>query len=75
MTKDALTVPLLKAADVAKLLGVCESTVYEWSEIDYIPHFRLGPGDKKQCVRFDKEDVLQWIKERKSAGRLRRVPA
>jgi excisionase family DNA binding protein len=58
--------PLLSIEDVAKLLNVRVSWVYERTRqrsIERIPGFRLG-----KYWRFREEDVLQWI-ERQGVGR------
>ena len=73
MAKDGLE-PLLKAEDIAKVLNVRVSTVYEWVRMDYIPHVRLGTGKKKPCVRFLRAAVEQWLQERAARGRTTRVP-
>ena len=66
---------LLRVEEVADLLNVRVSTVYEWARMNYIPHVRLGVGDKKPCIRFDTEEISRWLSEKKTAGRMRRVPA
>jgi excisionase family DNA binding protein len=56
---------LLKAAEVAKMLQVQESTIYKWVHYGYIPHVKLG-----SALRFDKNSLLRWLKgkERKGQG-------
>jgi excisionase family DNA binding protein len=46
-----LTVP-----DVASILSVKESTVYQWAKSGEIPHYRLG-----RIVRFKRKDLEVWI--------------
>ena len=65
---------LLKVADVAAMLNVQPSTVYEWVRMDYIPHIRLGTGKEKPCIRFDAQEVLEWLNARKNEGRTSRLP-
>jgi excisionase family DNA binding protein len=65
---------LLKAEQVAELLNVRVSTVYEWVRMDYIPHIRLGTGAKKPCVRFSSTAIDEWLLEKGRKGRLVRVP-
>ena len=74
MTRPIQTTPLLRADDVADLLSVRTSTIYEWVRMDYIPHIRLGTGKKKPCVRFDLDEIKRWLDERKVQGRTSRVP-
>jgi len=35
---------LLKVEDVCELLQVRRSTVYEWTHIGYIPHYKFPKG-------------------------------
>ena len=65
---------LLKAEEVAELLNVQPSTVYEWTRTGYIPHLRLGIGKKRPCVRFKQSAIASWLQERECPGRRRRVP-
>jgi excisionase family DNA binding protein len=58
--------PLLSIKDVAKLLNVPVSWVYERTRqrsVNRVPGFRLG-----KYWRFRQEDVLQWI-ERQGVGK------
>jgi excisionase family DNA binding protein len=32
------------------------STIYQWTHIGYIPHFKLG-----RFVRFRESDILKWL--------------
>jgi len=65
---------LLKVPDVAAMLSVQPSTIYQWVSMDYIPCIRLGVGKTKPCVRFDEQAVLEWLKARMSEGRASRLP-
>ena len=64
---------LLNAKDVSKLLNVAVSTVYEWARMKFIPHMNIGTGTKKPCVRFDADEVREWMEARKRQGRATRV--
>ncbi len=55
---------LLKAAEVAKMFQVRESTIYKWVHYGYIPHVKLGSS-----LRFDKNSLLKWIKGKEKKGR------
>jgi excisionase family DNA binding protein len=46
-----LTVP-----EVASILSVKQSTVYQWAKSGEIPHYRLG-----RIVRFKRKDVEAWV--------------
>ena len=50
-TEKLLTVP-----DVASILSVKQSTVYQWASSGEIPHYRLG-----RIVRFKRKDLEAWI--------------
>jgi excisionase family DNA binding protein len=65
---------LLRAEEVAEMLNVRVSTVYEWARINYIPHIILGIGEKKPCVRFEDGAIRKWIFERSKPGRTNRIP-
>jgi excisionase family DNA binding protein len=51
-----------------KLLGVKLSTIYQWTHIGYIPHFKLG-----RFVRFKERDVLEWLESKRRNGRKTKV--
>ncbi len=74
MSKRLEREPLLTVIDVAQLLNVKPTTVYEWARMDYIPHIRLGLGAKKPCVRFRWSAVETWLDQREKAGRTTRLP-
>lgn len=65
---------LIGVAEVAKMLGVRPSSVYEWVRMDYIPHVRLGVGKIHPCVRFDETEVIAWVNKKKQKGRSTRLP-
>ena len=58
---------LLTVQEVADLLGVQPSTVYQWTHEGFIPYVKLG-----RLVRFREGEISQWIEKRLSQGRLRR---
>jgi len=51
---------LLTVDEVAKVLSVKKSTVYQWVHLRLIPHIKVG-----RFVRFKEEDIERWLKERK----------
>jgi excisionase family DNA binding protein len=55
---DGLAAPLLRAEDVAELLAVQPSTVYELSRRrhDPLPSVRIG-----RSKRFERTAVAQWV--------------
>jgi excisionase family DNA binding protein len=46
----------LTVLDVASLLSVRPSTVYQWVSLGEIPHYRLG-----RIVRFRRKDLEVWV--------------
>lgn len=53
--------PLLSPADVAKLLGIKRSTVYELARAGRIPSIRIG-----RAVRFLRADLEAWIQDQRT---------
>jgi excisionase family DNA binding protein len=71
MTTDKL---LITADDVAAILNVRRSTVYEWARMSYLPSVRLGRGTRRPLIRFEREAVLKWLSSRRESGRSSRCP-
>jgi len=74
MSNQAAQESLLTAEQIAQMLNVQRSTVYEWVRMGYIPCFRLGTGKKKPLVRFSLSQVQEWLKAKEVEGRTKRVP-
>jgi excisionase family DNA binding protein len=55
---------LLTAEQVARMLGVPKSWVYEQSRLGHIPTVNLG-----RYRRYRAEAITQWIEAREAAGR------
>jgi len=55
---------LLKVVDLCDLLQVSRSTVYEWTHINFIPHYKFPKG-----VRFRATEIERWLKRKKISGR------
>jgi excisionase family DNA binding protein len=58
---------LLTPAEIADLLGVKQSTIYQWSHQGFIPHVKLG-----RLLRFREQAVAEWVEKRSAAGRVGR---
>jgi excisionase family DNA binding protein len=56
---------LLTINDICEYLQVKRSNVYEWTHIEYIPHYKFPKG-----IRFKESEIQRWIKQRKIRGRL-----
>ena len=55
---------LLTPDQIATLLEVKKSTIYNWTHTGYIPHIKLG-----KLVRFKKSDILKWLDKKSNPGR------
>jgi excisionase family DNA binding protein len=58
---------LLTPEEISELLGVKLSTIYQWTHIGYIPHFKLG-----RFVRFREYEILLWLESKVCNGRRNR---
>lgn len=56
MMSVATTEPLLRARDVADILGVSANTVLDWAEAGKLPSFKLG-----YARRFRESEIAEWI--------------
>jgi len=55
---------LLTPQQIADILGVKPSTIYQWTHQGFIPHVKVG-----RLVRFREKDVTEWLERRFSQGR------
>ena len=53
---------LLKPSEVAQILGIGRSLVYELIARKEIPSIRVG-----RCIRVPSESLQRWIKERENS--------
>lgn len=51
---------LLSIRELSQCLGVQVKTVYGWIHMRYIPYIKVG-----RLVKFDPQDILQWVEDRK----------
>ncbi|MFC1769593.1 helix-turn-helix domain-containing protein [Nitrospirota bacterium] len=51
---------LLTVKDMSQHLCVKEKTLYQWAELEQIPHIKLNG-----CLRFDLTDIEAWVEESK----------
>ena len=49
---------LLTIEQAAALLGIKESTLYDWTSRGKIPHVKLS----RRCIRFIKSELEAWLK-------------
>ena len=60
--------PLARAADVAALLNVRPATVYDLARRGILPHVRLREGTRRPLIRFDLEQVAQFIRDNSTSA-------
>ena len=60
---------LLTYDQLARALQISPGTLRNWVSQDYIPHVKLG-----RCVRFNSDDINNWLKQRSCPGRLQLIP-
>lgn len=48
-----------QAAEYAK---VSTGLVYQWVKTSALPHYRLGAGGKRGCIRVDPGDLIAFLK-------------
>ena len=60
---------LLKVEQLSELFEVSPSTIYHWTQSDFIPHYKLPKG-----VRFKQSEVEKWLNRRKKNGRDKILP-
>ena len=52
---------LLRAIEVAKILNVRPSTVYDLAHRGVIPHIRIARGSRRSLIRFRHSDLERLI--------------
>ena len=52
---------LITVKDVSELINVKSAAVYDWTYQNKIPYYKLNG-----VIRFDKDEILEWIKSNKS---------
>jgi len=55
---------LLTPQEIADVLGVTKSTIYQWTHQEYIPHVKIG-----RFVRFRQSVIEKWIERQETQGR------
>ena len=56
---------LLTVKDLSEWLQVSPSTIYQWTHMGTIPHYKLPKG-----VRFKTPEIETWLRKRHVKGRL-----
>jgi excisionase family DNA binding protein len=57
---------LLTASDVAEMLSIKISTVYEWASSGILPSYSLHQGNRKTVRRFSHDEIESWLEHRKN---------
>ena len=62
---------LLTVDELAEVLSVKRSTIYQWRHLGLIPYIKVG-----RFVRFRETDIQKWLqsKQVKAASRYRPIP-
>jgi len=55
---------LLTVQQLGELIQVSPKTIYQWTHIGFIPHYKLPKG-----VRFSPWRVMGWLSGREKKGR------
>jgi excisionase family DNA binding protein len=69
-----VTESLLTPNQVAALLSIQPATVYAAAASGRIPCVRLWRGARRSLLRFRREDIDQFVRERRSPGQTAAEP-
>ena len=58
---------LMTPHQIAEMLQVRPSTIYQWVHQGFIPHVKL-----RRLLRFRECDVMAWVEKRAKRGRVSR---
>jgi len=56
---------LLTVSSLSDWLSLSQSTIYDMVKKREIPHILISSGKRKECVRFDPDDIKEWLASRK----------
>lgn len=54
----------MDVGEVAEYLGISKGTLYNWAQQRKLPFVKIG-----WLIRFDKNEIDQWIEKRRTAAR------
>lgn len=60
---------LITPKELARSLKINRATIYVWCQRGVIPHYDFGEPGKRGCIRFDLEEVKEWLKSRYKAAK------
>lgn len=55
--------PMIPVAEAARILGVAQTTLYDWVRAGKVPHYKLG-----ERVRFRASELDEWVTSRRVAA-------
>ncbi|MBU1044698.1 MAG: helix-turn-helix domain-containing protein [Candidatus Omnitrophica bacterium] len=58
---------LITLKELSEILKVPPSTIYSWTHMQFIPHYKLG-----KSLRFKESDIEKWLQKRYCKGRATR---
>jgi len=58
---------LLNIKELSEILNIPVGTIYSWTYMQFIPHYKLG-----RSVRFKPSEIEVWLKKRYCKGRVTR---
>ena len=50
---------LLTVGQLSELIQISRSTLYEWTHVGFIPHYKFPKG-----LRFEETEISGWIRKR-----------
>ena len=58
---------LLTLKELSEILKVPKGTIYSWTHMQFIPHYKLG-----HSLRFRPSEIEKWLQKRHCKGRVTR---
>jgi excisionase family DNA binding protein len=55
---------LLNIKQLSEMICFSTRTIYEWTHIGFIPHYKFPKG-----VRFKKSEIEKWLRKKEIKGR------
>lgn len=64
------TMRLLTVKELSELLNIKAKTLYQWAELNQIPHMKLNGA-----LRFDYDDIMAWVRvcKRETSSRYNQI--
>jgi len=55
---------LLKVEQLSEIIQISPSTIYHWTQAEFIPHYKFPKG-----IRFKVEEIERWLNNKRVKGR------